>query len=432
MPLFEDQDQIRKDRAWSIGVGGSAVIAFAAALALIWYSAGTLFLIFAGILFGVFLNALTELIGKATGGPHGLRLGLVCLLLVAIFAGVIVLGGTTIAGQASALSTTIKAQVGNVKGFLEARGVDTSFLNFDAKSAVTAASKAATSTTDDSESGKSDPSKTEAAKPDAAKPDQPKPDAAKSDAAKPDASKPDASKPDAGKPDASGSKGSSGFPSAGAIASGTSAVLGQTFKVLSGVFETVGNIFVVIFLGLLFAAQPSVYRKGILSFVPLKHGRQAERLVDDLSETLQRWLLGQLLTMASLFAVTAIGLTLIGIPGALVLGFVTGLLSFIPTVGAVVAGALILLASLGSGTTALLSAFGLYLFIQFLEGNVLTPLIQRHAIEIPPATLFAAQIFLGVLFGLWGLALALPLIAIIKCSLQHVYKEAEIKTASAE
>ena len=382
MPLFEDQDQTRKDQAWSIGVGGSATVAFAALLGLTWYSAGTLFLIFAGILFGVFLNALAELIGKLMGGPHALRLGIVCAFLVAMFSGVVVLGGTTIAGQASALSTTIKSQVGTVKGFLEARGVDTSFMNFDAKTATAAAADAV-----QSESGTSSSSSTSLKAP--------------------------------------------SFPSAGAIASGTSAVLGQTFKVLSGVFEALGNIFVVIFLGLLFAAQPSIYRKGLLSFVPSKHGRQGERLIDDLSETLQRWLLGQLLTMASLFAVTAIGLTIIGIPGALVLGFLTGLLSFIPTVGAVIAGGLIVLASLGSGLTAILSSVGLYLFIQFLEGNVLTPLIQRHAIEIPPATLFAAQIFLGVLFGLWGLALALPLIAIIKVALRHIYKEAEIKTAPA-
>ncbi len=357
-------------------------VSFAALLGLIWYSAGTLFLIFAGVLFGVFLNALAALLGKL-GGPHAVRLGIVCALLVAMFSGVVVLGGTTIAQQATALSVTIKSQVGTVKQFLEARGVDTSFMNFDPRSSGAAAS------------------------------DAPSPETAGTEETKP----------------AQPLKTPTAFPSAGAIASGTSAVLGQTFKVLSGVFETLGNIFVVVFLGLLFAAQPTLYRNGLLSFVPAKHGAQAERLVDDLGETLQRWLLGQLLTMASLFAVTAIGLTVIGIPGALVLGFVTGLLSFIPTVGAVVAGALILLASLGSGTTALLSAFGLYLFIQFLEGNVLTPLIQRHAIEIPPATLFAAQIFLGVLFGLWGLALALPVIAIIKVVLRHVYREADIVPA---
>lgn len=392
MAANEIQVQTRRDQAWSIGAGGCAIVAFAAVLALAWYSAGTLFLIFAGILFGVFLNALAELLGKLMGGPHAVRLGIVGLLLIGLFSGIVILGGTTIAGQASALSTTIKSQVGKVKGFLESRGVDTSFMNFDAKTAMSAASDAATATND------------EAAKPTAAKPE----------------------------PADTPPKSTNGFPSAGAIASGTSAVLGQTFKVLSGLFETVGNIFVVILLGVLFAAQPSLYRKGLLSFVPIRHGQQAARLFDDVGDTLRRWLLGQLLTMASLFAITAIGLTLIGIPGALVLGFVTGLLSFIPTVGAVIAGTLIILASLGSGLTAILSAIGLYLFIQFLEGNVLTPLIQRHAIEMPPATLFAAQIFLGVLFGLWGLALALPLIAIIKVVLKHIYQEAGIKTAAAE
>ena len=61
--------------------------------------------------------------------------------------------------------------------------------------------------------------------------------------------------------------------------------------------------------------------------------------------------------------------------------------------------------------------------MQFLEGNILTPLIQRRAIDIAPAVLFAAQIFLGFLFGLWGLALALPLIAIVNVVLKHLYPE---------
>jgi predicted PurR-regulated permease PerM len=115
----------------------------------------------------------------------------------------------------------------------------------------------------------------------------------------------------------------------------------------------------------------------------------------------------------------------------LVLGFVTGLLSFIPTVGALVAGVVIVLASLGSSWTAVASAFGLYLFVQFLEGNILTPLIQRHAIDIPPATLFAAQILLGVLFGLWGLALALPLIAVAKVVINHFQPDDGLATANA-
>jgi predicted PurR-regulated permease PerM len=213
------------------------------------------------------------------------------------------------------------------------------------------------------------------------------------------------------------------FSSAGTIASGTTALLGQTARLLLGVFGTVGNIFVVILLGVMLALQPEIYRSGLLSFVPARHAAYATRLVDDVAETLRRWLLGQITTMSLIFLIAWTGLSIIGIPGALVLGFQAGLLTFIPTVGSLVAGVIIVLASLGSGWTAIVSAFGLYLALQFLEGNILTPLIQRHAINIPPATLFASQIFLGVLFGLWGLALALPLIAVIKVVLKHLYGE---------
>jgi predicted PurR-regulated permease PerM len=370
MASSTDMSQPTRSLAWSIAVGGCCIVAFAALLGLLWYSAATLFLIFAGILFGVFLNALSHLLGRILGGAYTLRLGMVCVLLVGLFSGVFVLGGATIAQQASALTATIRSQVGNVKTFLEQHGVDTSFLDSNFIDPGTAVSS---------------------------------PDATR---AKP-----------------------SDLPSAGTIAAGTTALLGQTARVLLGVFGALGNIFVVIFLGLMLAAQPDVYRNGLLSFFPRRYAVHAARLVDDTAETLRRWLLGQIMTMSAIFVVTWLGLTIIGIPGALVLGFQAGLLTFIPTVGAVIAGIIIVLASLGSGWTAIFSAFGLYLLVQFLEGNILTPLIQRHAINIPPATLFASQIFLGVLFGIWGLALALPLIATIKVGLKHLYRESETTPA---
>ena len=359
--------------ARQIAIGGIAIVTFAAALALAWYSAATLFLLFAGVLFGVFLHATTQLLGKIVPVGHTFRLVIVCVLFVGLFSGVILLGGATIAQQATALSSTIRSQIGNVKGFLEKRGIETNFLNLGGTA-------------------------------------------------------PSTESPPTGEPTAPRTP---RLPDAGAIASGTGALVSQTFKIVAGLFEGVGNIFVVIFLGLLLAAQPQLYRRGLLSFLPKRHTASGAKLVDDIGETLRRWLLGQLATMGSLFLLTWLGLTLIGVPGALVLGFITGLLTFIPNVGAILAGFLIVLASLGSGPTAIFSAFGLYLAVQFLEGNVLTPLIQRHAIEIPPATLFAAQIFLGVLFGLWGLALALPLIAIVKVTIQHFWPRDETAGAIA-
>jgi predicted PurR-regulated permease PerM len=357
----EERLAARGDLAWSIAVGGIGIVGFAAFLLFAWYFAATLFLIFAGILLGVFLNALTETLGRVARLGHTLRLAMVCIVLAVMFGGVLVLGGNTIAQQAAVLSTTIKSQIGNVKGFLDKHGVDTSFLDIGS---VTADSGNAADTTARNPS-------------------------------------------------------SSNLPSAGALASGGGAIVSQTLKLILGAIGAVGNFFIVLFLGVCFAAQPSVYRLGMLRLTPRRHQAKATEIIDSIGAMLQRWLLAQIITMAVVFAVTWVGLLLIGVPGSFILGVQAGLLAFIPTVGALLGGLIIVLASLASGWVAAASACALFLGVHVLESYILTPLIQREAINIPPATLFAMQILLGTVFGLWGLALALPLMAIVKVAIDH-------------
>lgn len=361
-PSTEDREQARNDLAFAIAAGGAGTVAFAALLFATWYFAATLFLIFAGILFGVFLNAITELLGRAVGGPHALRLTLVCLLLAALFTGIAVLGGSTIADQATVLSNTIKAQIVNVKTFLENHGVDTSFLE---SGGATLAS--------DTAHGAGTPARN--------------------------------------------------LPSAGELASSGGAIVTQTLKLILGTIGAVGNFFIVVFLGLCFAAQPDVYKQGLLRTAPRRLRPKVTAIVNDIGELLKRWLLAQIITMAAVFAVTSIGLTVIGIPGAFILGLQAGLLAFIPTVGAILGGLIIVLAAIASGWVAVVSAFVLFLGVHAMESYILTPLIQRQAVDIPPATLFATQILLGMVFGLWGLALALPLMVVAKVVMTHVRDE---------
>ena len=151
-----------------------------------------------------------------------------------------------------------------------------------------------------------------------------------------------------------------------------------------GTVSAVGNFFIVLFLGLTFAAQPSVYRNGLLFMTPARHRARATVIVDRISDTLERWLIAQILTMAAVFLVTWIGLALIGIQSSFILGIQAGLLAFIPTVGALLAGLIVVLASLASGWVAALSAFILFLGVHALESYVLTPIIQRQALDIPP------------------------------------------------
>ena len=371
----ENRVSARGDLAWAISVGGIGVVGFAALLLFAWYFAATLFLVFAGMLLGVALNAMSNLLGRVIRLPHALRLTIVCLVLAGLLSGVVFLGGTTIAQQAKVLSDTIKSQLVTVKGFLEKNGVDTSYFNLGNASTAPAAGSPAS--------------------------EAPAPAAPRN------------------------------LPSASEFASSGGAIVSQTLKLLLGTVSAVGNFFIVLFLGLTFAAQPSVYRSGLLFLTPARQRPRATIIVDRIGETLERWLIAQILTMAAVFLVTWIGLALIGIQSSFILGIQAGLLAFIPTVGALLAGLIVVLASLASGWVAALSAFGLFLGVHALESYVLTPIIQRQALDIPPATLFAFQILLGVVFGIWGLALALPLMAIVKVMIDYFKAEEAAPVAAA-
>lgn len=361
----DEQPRTRSDLAWAITVGGIGVVLFTAALVFTWYFAATLLLIFTGMLLAVGLNALTIALGRHVRLPHAVRLAIVCIVLATLLAGVAYLGGATIAEQAAVLSSTIKSQISHVRSFLENHGIDTSFFDFS-----NGVSDAAANT----------PS-----------------DATPSPATLPRGP----------------------LPGAGALASSGGAIVSQTFKLLLGTIHGVGNIFIVLFLGLAFAAQPGVYRDGLLFLAPAKHRVRATVIIDRISETLERWLIAQIIVMIAVGIVTWIGLAVIGIPGSFILGIQAGLLAFIPTVGAIIAGVVVVLASLASGWIPALSALILFLGVHAMESYVLTPVLQRQALDIPPGTLFAFQILLGVVFGIWGLALALPLVAIAKVMIDH-------------
>jgi predicted PurR-regulated permease PerM len=352
----------RSDLAWAIAVGGIGIVLFASLLWFTWNFAATLFLIFAGMLLGVALTATSNQLAQFVRLPHPLRLVIVCLVLAVMLSGAVFLGGATIAQQATALSNTIKAQLVDVKAFLDRHGIDTSYFELGN----------ATAPSQESSNGNTPT------------PSQPR-----------------------------------NRPSASALASSGGAIVSQTLKLLLGTVSAVGNFFIVLFLGLAFAAQPSIYYDGLVFMAPAKYRGRAIVIIDRIGETLERWLIAQIITMFAVFAVTWIGLAIIGIQSSFILGIQAGLLAFIPTVGAIIAGLIVVLASLASGWVAALSAAILFLGVHALESYVLTPLIQRQALDIPPATLFAFQILLGVVFGIWGLALALPLMAVVKVMIDY-------------
>jgi predicted PurR-regulated permease PerM len=181
------------------------------------------------------------------------------------------------------------------------------------------------------------------------------------------------------------------------------------------------DVVLVLVAGVYIAAQPDLYRRGLLSLVPKSSRGKVSEALDDSGIALRRWIVGQLIAMTVVGLLTGAGLWMLGVPAAFALGLLAALLDFVPTFGPIVAAVPgILIAFMVSPELALWSA-GLYLLIQQLEGNVITPLVQQKAIDLPPALLLFSLVAGGLIFGLAGVLLAAPLTVVLMMIVKRLY-----------
>jgi predicted PurR-regulated permease PerM len=112
-----------------------------------------------------------------------------------------------------------------------------------------------------------------------------------------------------------------------------------------------------------------------------------------------------------------------GIPMAAVLGIITGLLAFLPNIGALISGILIILAGFSVSVNAGLWAIFVYFLVQNADAYLVVPYVARRAVDLPPALVLSAQILFGALFGILGLMLADPMLAMLKVALEQKSKD---------
>lgn len=186
-------------------------------------------------------------------------------------------------------------------------------------------------------------------------------------------------------------------------------------------FGVLGDMYVVLFIGLFFTVSPQLYKKGIIKLAPPKGKRKTELVLEQMGTNLQKWLKGKLFAMLVVFILTAVGLAIIGIPMWLTLALLAAILNFIPNFGPLIAMVPAVLVALMQGPQTAMFVAGLYIAVQVAESNFITPSIQKKLIEIPPAIIIIAQLFMGVLTGGWGLILATPLVVIIMVIVQETY-----------
>jgi predicted PurR-regulated permease PerM len=181
------------------------------------------------------------------------------------------------------------------------------------------------------------------------------------------------------------------------------------------------DIFIVIVIGIFFAANPAQYQRGVVSLVPLRHRTRLWEVLDKSYETLKWWLLGKLVTMVFVGIATAIGLMLLGIPMMLALAVIAFFLDFIPTIGPIIASIpAILIAFLDGPMTALYVAI-LYFIIQSIESYLLAPLIFEKTVHISPVLTLLSLVLFGILVGPLGVILAAPLVAVLQVFVRELY-----------
>lgn len=197
-------------------------------------------------------------------------------------------------------------------------------------------------------------------------------------------------------------------------------------------FGMITDLLVVIVVGFFFLAQPKLYKNIIVKAFPKSRRKRAEEVLTYQYRTLKSWLGAKLFDMFVVALLSTVGLWLLGVPLAITLGVIAGILSFIPNLGPLLAQIPALLIAYTQGTEYVLYVFILFNSIQLIESNLLLPLIQQHMVAIPPALILLSQVLLGIVTGIFGIILAVPLLVILMVFIKMVYLQDILGDAEVE
>ena len=195
--------------------------------------------------------------------------------------------------------------------------------------------------------------------------------------------------------------------------------LGRVTAALGTAIGAISSLVAIIVLGLFIAMEPRLYERGVAWMLPMGRRRDFYRTAEKMGHTLRRLMAGRLVGMAAEGFFVGVALSVIGVPMAPLLGVLTGLLAFLPNIGSIVSGVLIVLVGFSAGTNIGIGAIFVYVTVQTFDGYVVVPMVARRAVDLPPALVLGAQLLFGALFGILGLALADPIVAMVKVLLEE-------------
>ena len=195
------------------------------------------------------------------------------------------------------------------------------------------------------------------------------------------------------------------------------------FPFITSTIETLGGILLIIFLSIYFAAEPDLYRRGLLSLLPARKRARGVIMMDRIAVVLRKWLITQLTAMVVMFAVSTTVLLILHVKAAFALGVLVGFFEFIPTIGPILSAAPgVAMGFLDSPQKAGYVAVA-YWGMQFLENHLLVPLLMKNGLRLPPALTVVTQAVMAIVFGFIGLMVAVPLLATVIVIFEMLYLE---------
>ncbi len=198
---------------------------------------------------------------------------------------------------------------------------------------------------------------------------------------------------------------------------------GYLFAFLQSTAAVIAGSLLAMFIAIYIAVEPRTYKRGLMHLFPHRYRPRAEEVFGKTGLLLRRWLVTQLVAMVVVGALTTVALMIVDVPAALALGVIAGLLEFIPMFGPILASVpAIGMAFLDSPQKALI-VVALYIGIQQFESQVLTPVLMKEGIDLPPVVTLVSGALMALVFGFIGLLVAVPLVGAAMVPIKMLYVE---------
>ena len=190
--------------------------------------------------------------------------------------------------------------------------------------------------------------------------------------------------------------------------------LNRLTSAVGSVIGAVASVIAMIVIGIFLTSEPRIYDRGIAWMLPLRHRGGFYRIAEHVGFTLRRLLFGRLMAMLFEGVFTWFMLTLGHVPMAGLLGLVTGVLAFIPNIGAITSGLLMIAVGFSASANQGIWCIVVYFLVHNIDAYVVMPYVARRTVDLAPAVVLAFQLLMAALFGILGVLFADPILATLK------------------